>query len=264
MLRTPPSRFVPVLSPRFPLDHLLAPYAARLCGHALISVPELRHNPSFPPVPMPLWIDSGGYTLLSDPQASVSEHSGLGHITLGSGFTLTPQSVHDAQRGAHTGFTLDLPSTSSVTDTERRRRAQLSLNNAQWAFTQPRTGRLYASVQPGQDLAPYLELHPDGIAMGGLAPHSRDRDHLSRAVRHVRDQMPSSMPLHVFGLGHPESVRAAIRAGATSTDSSGPQRRAASGQGWTPGAPLTDPAPHERLHLAVLNLQGSADAGDAA
>ncbi|ULH18168.1 hypothetical protein MF271_22075 (plasmid) [Deinococcus sp. KNUC1210] len=57
---------------------------------------------------------------------------------------------------------------------DRAARALLSRANAVWAFQQLRRFGLYVSVQPGQPLAPYLELNPDGIALGGLAPFSRN------------------------------------------------------------------------------------------
>lgn len=257
---TPPHGFIPVLSPRFPLDTLLAPYAARLSGHALISLPELHaanltrlHLP-----PLKLLLDSGGYAALQGGSAVLPLAAGRGALKLPGGRTITPEDVlRTAQdHRAHASFTLDFP---ARTPEERALRDPLSLANARWALRQPRSGLLYASVQPGQDLAPILELRPDGLALGGLVPHARDLTWLHREVGRVRARIGPTLPLHVFGIGHPEGVRTAMRAGATSVDSSGPQRRAADSRTWD-GTLIPDPAPHERLRLAVLNLDASVRA----
>jgi len=247
-----PTGFIPALSPRFPLDRLLSPYVQRLCTHVLISVPEWRRAPVAPQ--LPLLLDSGGFAALS-PGATVEERGGLGILCLADGTEITPQDVHALQCGhAAVGFTLDFP--GRLPDPDRDR---LSLANARWALTQPRAFVLYASVQPGQHLCEVLALAPDGIALGGLAPHSGDRGYLQTEIRRVRDQI-GPLPLHVFGLGHPESVRAAMEAGATSVDSTSPQRHAADGRHFG-GAHVPGPALHERLTLAVQNLQAALEAG---
>ncbi|MBI0446863.1 queuine tRNA-ribosyltransferase family protein [Deinococcus sp. DB0503] len=256
----PPRGFIPVLSPRFGLDTLLAPYAARLSGYALVSLPELRAAPlsrlHLPP--LGLLIDSGGYGALQPGSTVLTLEDGRGALKLPGGETITPEDVWQAARdhGASVSFTLDFP---ARTEEERARRDPLSLANARWALRQPRTGLLYASVQPGQDLAPLLELHPDGLALGGLVHHARDHARLHDEVWRVRAQVGPHLPLHVFGIGHPEGVCAVMRAGATSVDSSGPQRRAADSRTWD-GVFIPDPAPHERLRLAVLNLAASVRA----
>ena len=257
-----PSAFVPVLAPRFPVDELLVPYMQRVCGRALISVPELLRAPRALPT-LPLWVDSGGFALLSPGVTCEDDPAdGTGHLRLPTGVRITPQIVFALQaEHATVGFTLDFPSSPDTSDGERAHRHALSLANARWAFQQPRSFQLYASVQPGQDLKPVLALNPDGVALGGLAPFSRNRAHLTEAVQQVRAALPAEMPLHVFGIGHPESVRAVRRAGADTVDSSSPQRYAASGRTWT-GKTLDGPAPHERLSLAVRNLAASAHAAD--
>ena len=150
----------------------------RVCGRALISVPELLRAPRALPT-LPLWVDSGGFALLSPGVTCEDDPAdGTGHLRLPTGVRITPQIVFALQaEHATVGFTLDFPSSPDTSDGERAHRHALSLANARWAFQQPRSFQLYASVQPGQDLKPVLALNPDGVALGGLAPFSRNRAH---------------------------------------------------------------------------------------
>ncbi len=248
-----PQGFVPVLTFRFRVDELLIPYVESLCPAALYSVPELRHRQgrAFPRVP--LLIDSGGYAALNA-QNRVEEENGLGVLVFQDGFRLSPQDVHAVQSEyATVGFTLDFPCRADMDDQERARRNRLSEANTLWALARPRNFLLYACVQPGQSADVYLEAGADGIALGGLAPFSTDRTFLTDQVRQARAVLPNGFPLHVLGIGHPESVRAVLAAGATSVDSSSPQRHAASGRSWT-GTHLPDASVPEQLRLALSNL----------
>lgn len=256
--------FIPTITGRYDLDALLAPFIARRCGGVMSSVPELLIAPAHWPPGVPRWIDSGGYAALN-PGNTVHETDGVGalHLKRAAQVThiLTPQRVHEVQAaaGASVTFSLDFPTPSGMDDDERERRARLSLANARYAATQPRQGTLYLCAQPGQDLAPLLELRPDGLALGGLAPFSSDRERLREAVRSARSQ--SDLPLHVFGIGHPDSIRAVMDAGANSTDSSSAQRTATAGRGWD-GQRTEHPSAAERLHLAAINLDLATRAGE--
>lgn len=247
---TLPSGFVPVFTYRFPLDRLLLPFIDLLAPRALISLPELLHRGQRPLPQAQLLLDSGGYAAL-DPRSKVIQESGLGTLILPSGDKITPQDVYDAQlEHGCVAFSLDFPGGQGA---ERKRRRELSLSNARWHLSQPRLYPTFASVQPGQALGPFLELEPEGIALGGLAPLSSQRDKLRGAIANVRQQI-GDLPLHVFGLGHPESVRVAFEAGATSVDSTSPQRTAVAGKSFG-GVRLPHPSPAETLELAVNNLR---------
>ncbi len=245
--------FVPVLTFRYRIDELLIPYVEQLCPAALFSLPELRHRHgrAFPRVP--LLIDSGGYAALNA-QNRVEEEDGLGVLVFADGTRLSPQDVHVAQcELAAVGFTLDFPCPKDTDEQERARRNRLSEANALWALAQPRNFLLYACVQPGQSAEVYLGAGASGLALGGLAPFSADRAFLTEQVREARAILPDGLPLHVLGIGHPESVRAVLAAGATSVDSSSVQRHAASGKTWT-GESLPDASVPEQLRLALSNL----------
>lgn len=245
--------FFPVVTFRYPLDALLTPYIDRFCPGALISVTELRHRQSQPWPQGPLMIDSGGFAAL-DPANRVEEEDGLGVLLFADGSRLTPQYVHAAQASyAHTGFTLDFPTPESLGEVERRRRWRLGEANARWALQQPRTFGLYACVQPGQDSAPLMAMNPDGLALGGLVPFAADRSRLLTELGSRLTETAGRMPIHVFGIGHPESVRQVLAAGASSCDSSSAQQYAVNGRTFH-GTHLADATPPERLRLALANL----------
>lgn len=242
--------FIPALSPRFDLDHLVFPYAERLFGRILVSTAEYRSG--FRVDSSQLWLDSGGFAAFN-PSSRVRESAGLGHLICADGTSITPQRVHDLAHtlGAQVEFTLDFPTRD---DSKRDAYQQLSLRNALWTLTQPRRRLVYAAVQPGQDITPILRANPDGIGLGGLVPWARDHTSLHQEVRRVREQLPDSLPLHVFGIGHPDALRVIRDAGATSADSSSAQRTAVSGRTWH-GTAIPGPSVPERLHTAIQNLK---------
>ncbi|GAA5501098.1 hypothetical protein Dxin01_00829 [Deinococcus xinjiangensis] len=253
-----PHGFIPVYTYRFPLDQLLRPYLEQLFPAALLSVTELRERGEQALPQMPLFIDSGGFLALNT-DVTIQEEGGLGVLVQPNGQTISPRSIYDEQRWAVrpnfpvTAFTLDFPAPACAAAAERERRGALTISNARWTLSQIRPFRVFASLQPGLSPAEVLDLQPDGLALGGLAPYSADRERIRHEVRAMRALMPPSLPLHVFGLGHPQSVRAALEAGATTVDSSAPQRLAADGRSWT-GEAVTDPNSAERLALALSNL----------
>lgn len=245
--------FLPVTSFRFPLDALLRPYVEQYAPGALISAVEFCRTPGGHLPNVPLMLDSGGFEALN-PGANVTDHASGAALTTHDGHVITPERLLDLQRTVRpaVAVTLDFPAPAHLPEEERERRWALGLRCAEWTLSRQRTG-VYAAVQPGQQPGPFLVLNPDGLALGGLAPLARQRDLIVWHVQTLRALMPPGMPLHVFGLGHPDTIHAVLTAGATSVDSSSPQRLAASGRTWH-GQVISDPAPHERLNLAVVNL----------
>ena len=244
-----PSGFIPAFTYRFPLDRLLLPFIDILSPQALISLPELllRGDRALPEAQ--LILDSGGYAAL-DSRSQVLSTGDCGVLILPDGRKISPLDVYAAQSQlACVAFTLDFPGGSGA---ERERRHALSLANARLHLAQPRLYPTFASVQPEQELEAVLELMPDGIGLGGLAPLSRNREKLRREIGRVRAQI-GELPLHVFGVGHPESIKAAFQAGATSVDSTSSQRTAVAGKSFS-GKRIVRPSPAEILELAVENL----------
>ena len=85
-------------------------------------------------------------------------------------------------------------------------------------------------------------------------PRAKDRNFIISCVEAVRKEIPD-LPLHVFGLGHPEFIEDLFSAGVDSIDSSAYVRAAADGKSWfDPDVTLSDPSPTDRLRLAMENL----------
>lgn len=244
-------QFLPALSPAFTIDHLLLPYVNT--APVLVSAAGLLHH-RFGRIER-LWLDSGGFAAF-DPRWQLEEQGGLGQLRHGED-VLSPQLVRALaeELGAEVEFTLDFPGRSDAPE-----RMRLSEVNALWRLAQPRRCAVYAAVQPGQDLTRILAAKPDGIGLGGLVPFVQQPEKLREEVSRVRAQ--TALPIHVFGLAQAEALRVIREAGATSCDSSSPQRRAVSGYGpqkmhWP------QPSLPEQLHLALLNLQATHAASGA-
>lgn len=63
------------------------------------------------------------------------------------------------------------------------------------------------------------------------------------------------MPIHVFGLGKPETSALVYASGWDSVDSSAYVQLATEGRMWgSPGRRVADPTTMERLHMALCNL----------
>jgi helicase len=181
--------------------------------------------------------------------------------------SIHPLNVLDLQeRWADVAFTLDFPIPPGTSADEARRRQQATIANALWAIENRRRRdmALFGCIQAldpagAVECARALVAAPfDGFAIGGLVPRAHDRKLVTTFVEVVRDEI-GDRPLHVFGLGHPDIVRDVFAAGADSVDSSSYVKLAADGRLWAdPTFRLTEPAPTDRLHLALCNLAAAA------
>ena len=261
--------YVPVTTfgARYPLDDLVRPYLGRLAGAAMVSfhyAKQMRERPE-----LPLLVDSGGFRSLFT-GARVGARPGLGVLETteeGECVSLRPSDVLDLQeRTADVAFTLDFPVPPSMDEAEGRRRQALSIANARWALANRRRRDmpLYASLQGtgpesyGAAARELASLDFDGFAIGGLVPRASDADLARSIVDAVRGAIPGR-PLHVFGIGKPETVRDLFARGVQSVDSSSYVKLAADGRLWSdPSFHLPDASPVERLHLALANLASAA------
>lgn len=261
--------YVPVTTfgTKYPLDDLVRPYLPRLAPAAMVSFHYARQMTDRPS--LPLLIDSGGFASLFQ-NATVKSVAGLGVLQTSTDDgtqTLHPRDVLEFQeKHADVAFTLDFPIPPSMALSEGRRRTKLTIANARWAIENRRRKDmlLYACVQ-GWDVISYracalayADLGFEGIAIGGLVPRVSDMDGVLAIVDAVRDAVPNK-PLHVFGLGKPETVEILFNRGVSSVDSSSYVKLAAEGRLWgQPTARLTDATPTERLNLALCNLATAA------
>ena len=205
---------------KYPLDVLLQPYLPRLSQAVMVSYHYAKQMKQRPRVP--LFIDSGGFAALFD-GSEVFEQSGLGHLRVLTGDeaeVLTPRDVLEFQEEhADVAFTLDFPIPPKLEKSEAERRQALTIANAVWAIQNRRRHdlRLFACVQAwdvesASRCAAELARHPfDGFAIGGLVPRARDLELVLAIVAAVHEQI-GDRPLHVFGLGKPETTETPVRA----------------------------------------------------
>jgi helicase len=250
---------------KYPLDKLIRPYLKRLAHCALVSYHYAKPL-STNPLGIPLLVDSGGFASLFD-CATVEERKGLGIISIaqpdGSTEEITPQVVLDLQTQiADVAFTLDFPIPPSMAATALAvQRQDLTIANAFWALENRRRKDLplYACIQAWDVHSAvyccdaYSKGKFDGIAIGGLVPRSQNKDLVFEIVKAVRQR--TELPLHVFGLGHPNIVDELYSIGVNSVDSSSYIKYAVEGKLWSDsGFKLEDPSPAELMQLALCNL----------
>ena len=257
--------YIPVTTfgDKYPLDALIQPYLPRLSQAVMVSHHYAKQMIKRPR--LPLLIDSGGFAALFE-GSKIVEREGLGVLEIAreeSTETLHPKDVLEFQeQHADVAFTLDFPIPPDTKRAEAKRRQHLTVANAIWALRNRRRHemRLYACIQAwdeasAADCAAQLAQHPfDGFAIGGLVPRSRDWDAVAAIVKAVQREI-GERPLHVFGLGKPETTTKLFAMGVDSVDSSSYVKLAADGRLWSrPDFQLEDPATMDRLHLAITNL----------
>jgi helicase len=263
--------YIPVTTfgKKYPLDALIQPYLPRLSQAVMVSYHYARQMKQRPR--LPLLIDSGGFAALFE-GSRVVEEGGLGvlEIQTNEGVErLHPADVLDFQeQNADVAFTLDFPIPPKTDPAEAKRRHQLTVSNAIWAIRNRRRQnlRLFACVQAWDiESASYcaaeLARYPfDGFAIGGLVPRARALDIVLAMVAGVRQQV-GDRPLHVFGLGKPETTKFLFEHGVDSVDSSTYVKLAADGRSWSESDVIfSNPTPDERLYLALENLAVAARA----
>lgn len=263
-----PEGFLPVTTfgGEFPLDEVIRPFLTRHAKALMVSFHYARAiSPRFTP---PLFIDSGGFAVLLPGARIVESEDGLGVIERddpesGGVVTTHPDEVMALQaRHARFGCPLDFPIPPGLEDpAERERRQRLTLANARHALglDRPAGLGLFGPVQ-GWDVESYLKcaeallaMGYEHLAIGGLVPRLGDQALVEGIVRGVRGLQQEDAGLHLFGVGKPEFIAAALGWGATSTDSSSYVRAAASGISWDGAELPDDPSALERAHVAIGN-----------
>jgi helicase len=257
--------FMPVTTfgGKYPLDNLVRPYLARLASAGMVSMYYAKQRTK-ESIPLPTFIDSGGFASLFE-NAKVVEEDGLGILEILTEDGVDRSTVEDVLRfqeeHAEIAATLDFPIPPSMDLEEAELRQRLTIANARWAIKN--RGRedllLFACIQAWdvesarRCVDALVDLPFDGFAIGGLVPRARNLELVEGIVRTVRAAI-GERPLHVFGLGKPETLTWLMELGVDSTDSSSYVKMAADGKTWT-GEVLADPSPTERMKLAIDNLR---------
>jgi tRNA-guanine family transglycosylase len=269
-LETPSGRidfpaYIPVTTfgDRYPLDRLIQPYLPRLAKAVMVShhyAKQMKQRPR-----LPVLIDSGGFAALFEGSV-IHEEEGLGVLETNlkdQRELLSPLQVLEFQEEhADVAFTLDFPTPPATEAYEAHRRQKLSIDNAIWAIENRRRKDmcLYACIQAwdgpsAAKCATELAKKPfDGFAIGGLVPRARNIDLIEEIVASVLGEI-DGRPLHVFGLGKPETTQTLFSMGVDSVDSSSYVKLAAEGKLWSnPSTVVSDPSTPDRLQLAIRNL----------
>ena len=257
--------YIPVTTfgSRYPLDGLIQPYLPRLSQAVMVSyyyAQQMKKRPR-----LPLLIDSGGFAALFE-GSQIEEEDGLGILKISreeETERLHPMDILEFQEEhADIAFTLDFPIPPSLDIQEAEKRQSLTMANAIWALENRRRHpmRLYACIQAwdvdsARKCARELVQHNfDGFAIGGLVPRARDWNLVRGIIEGVKAET-GDKPLHVFGLGKPETVNQLFEMGVDSVDSSSYVKMAADGRLWSePDFRLEDASTPELLNLAIRNL----------
>ncbi|MEZ9540312.1 tRNA-guanine transglycosylase [Shewanella sp. 10N.286.51.B8] len=249
---------------KYPLDRLLRPYLPKLSQSVMVShyyaqFMKLDERPK-----CPLLIDSGGFAALFS-NTRIRKIKGLGTLIIESEDkteTLTPEKVLRFQESiADIAFTLDFPIPPKTLLREAKRRQALTIANALWAL-ENRTNssmKLFACIQAWDEQSAktnalaYKAKGFDGIAIGGLVPRIRNREIVEKIVKSVRETVPD-LPIHIFGIGKPETIRWLIELGANSFDTSSYVQSAASGNCWGLDKIQVQTNQFEKMLISLSNL----------
>jgi helicase len=250
---------------KYPLDKLIRPYLPRLAPGAMVSYHYAKQMTPEQRPRIPMFVDSGGFASLFD-FAKIRTKGELGVVEVNQKEgveVIHPKEVLELQEAiADVAFTLDFSIPPNTEPDEALIRQKLTIANAHWALENRRRRDLplYAVVQAWDVSSAracakaYAGIGFDGVAIGGLVPRSHDLKLVLSFVEAVRSEI-GDLPLHVFGLGHPQIIQELYRAGVDSVDSSSYVKYAADGKLWSdPTFRTEDPTPTDRLNLALLNL----------
>jgi tRNA-guanine family transglycosylase len=264
--------YIPVTTfgKKYPLDALIQPYLPRLSQAVMVSYHYARQMKQRPR--LPLLVDSGGFASLFE-GTRIIEEGGLGVLEIPTddgAERLHPMDVLDFQEeNADIAFTLDFPIPPKTDPIEAERRQHLTIANAIWALRNRRRQDLplFACIQAWDErsaarCATALAVHSfDGFAIGGLVPRARNCDLVMSIIAAVQSEV-GERPLHVFGLGKPETTSRLFEIGVDSVDSSSYVKLAADGKSWSdPKAKIENPSTPDLLQLALLNLAAATNKG---
>lgn len=261
-INTPTFLPVTTFSDQHPLDRLVQPYLKRISQCIMVSYHYAQHAQQMKPCPdIPVFIDSGGFASLFD-SSEIVEHKECASIKTKDG-EIHPLKVLELQElQADLAATLDFITPPGMDQVEAKRRQLLTIKNAFYALNQKRSKSLvlYASLQCWDEesarvsVREYAGVGFDGIAIGGLVPRAKDTDYIKRVVCAVREEVPD-IPIHVFGIGKPETLRLLWALGVDTVDSSSYVRNAVGVQSYNP-IPHSKviKGPHVPLHAAISNL----------
>jgi len=255
---------------KYPLDNLIRPYLPRLASAVMVSHYYAKQMKKSEIPRIPMLVDSGGFASLFS-NAKVKNINGLGVIELQNDesieFTSPYEVLEFQEEVADVAFTLDFPIPLGTDKKEAHKRFDLTIANAHWALDNRRRRDLplYACVQAWDKESAkecaiaFAKSGFDGIAIGGLVPKVSKADLVRDIVESVRGEV-ADLPLHVFGMGKPETVEILFKMGVDSVDSSAYVKLAADGRLWADSnCKIESPSTTDRLSLALCNLANACN-----
>jgi queuine tRNA-ribosyltransferase len=208
-------------------------------GHELIRNLGGLHR--FMAWPYPILTDSGGYQVMSLGALSRVMEEGVrfqSHLD-GSRHLITPERAIDIQLALGSDIMMVLDECTPYPVTYDAARLSMELT-CRWARRcleagRQRPGGLFAIVQgsifkPLRDLCvqALLQEEFDGYAIGGMAI-GEPKDVLYDLVAHTAAQLPAHQPRYLMGVGKPQDLLRAVRAGVDLFDCVLPTRNARNG-----------------------------------
>jgi queuine tRNA-ribosyltransferase len=208
-------------------------------GHELIRRFGGLHR--FMAWPDSILTDSGGYQVFSlGPLARVTEEGVRFQSHLdGSRHMITPEHAVDIQMALGSDIMMVLDECTAYPATYDAARLSMDLT-CRWAARclaagEQRGGGLFGIVQGGvykqlrdSCVQTLVDLGFDGYAIGGLAV-GEPRDVMYDVVMHTAMQLPAQQPRYLMGVGKPQDLLQAVRAGIDMFDCVIPTRNARTG-----------------------------------
>ena len=189
--------------------------------------------------PHPILTDSGGYQVFSLKTKISEDGARFASPINGDKLLLTPEDSMRIQRALNSDVVMAFDDCTPYPATEKQARKSMELS-MRWAERSKRAhegnaNALFGIVQGSvfellrdKSLHELKEIQFDGYAIGGLAvgEPKPDRD---RIIAHLMPAMPADKPRYLMGMGTPEDLIEAVRAGVDMFDCVLPTRNARNG-----------------------------------
>ena len=189
--------------------------------------------------PHPILTDSGGFQVFSLKTKISEDGARFASPINGDRLLLTPEISMEIQRKLNSDVVMAFDECTAYPATEKQARKSMELS-MRWAERSKRahegnSNALFGIVQGSvfellrdKSLEELKQIQFDGYAIGGLAVGEPAADR-SRIMNHLLPAMPADKPRYLMGMGTPEDLIEAVRAGVDMFDCVLPTRNARNG-----------------------------------
>jgi queuine tRNA-ribosyltransferase len=191
----------------------------------------------------PILTDSGGFQVFSLETKLTEEGARFASPINGDKLLLTPEESMRIQRALNSDVVMVFDECTPYPATEEQARTSMELS-MRWAARSRRAhegnpnalfGIVQGSVYEGLrdvSLKALQDIGFEGYAIGGLAV-GETKEERSRILAHTAPQLPADRPRYLMGMGTPEDLIEAVRAGVDMFDCVLPTRNARNGWLYT-------------------------------